>query len=834
MTVGIRLQILALLVLLFICINYFSAKRRKTRVHRLFTLTMIIALANVVFDSAYTAMVHRYHQPYDLFYRIFGVTLLAFFALVYFYTVGSARENGAKIGYVLPNLAHIPYVISVVLVIFGKIDYFEHNGWYNGFGIGLVGLWICSAVYITCAMIIVFLNRRILSSKFKLVVGFLIFSLLFTLVVQSLDMENIVTSLGIAFTVLAIHLLVENPDTLLIEQLQYEKDRANAANQSKSSFVAHVSHEIRTPINAILGMNEMIIRESREETSVQYAKDASSAAYALYGTINDVLDISKIDSGKMDIVPAVYRLDYLLYDIISKNKLKLENKKLELYAEVNPSIPCEYYGDDLRIKQVLNNLLAHAIRYTHEGFVRLIVDGDYQGEYMRLRFQVKDTGVGIKEEEIAKLLPGEDRNAMVNGRGGLSIKMDITKRLLRLMGSKLQVNSAYGEGSILSFALYQRIVNADPIGDFEKFAKNQNKSSETGFRAPRAKLLLVDDNALNRRVFTSLLRGTQMMIDEAQSGFECLDRITKEQYDIIFLDHMMPEMDGLETIKRIKASREHLNRQTPIVMLTANAGESSAEDYRLYGFDGYLSKPIFNNELKRIIINLLPAYKLDSPVGMKPDGAHNQNWKESLPSIRGIDWDEAVSHLRTQEALFSALRDFYHRINSEASALDALIGDLEAGNNLNDFKAKIHALGASAELLGLLVLSEGAGELEVAAMSGDCALVRQKYPYLINYYRSLEEKLAIFDVGRKQRSQIDFPQVISLVKMVKLEMEEMNKQNALEALDEIREYEFPSGIDRDLNMLAAAIDDFDSEVLDRVSDQLIKSIHALWDEERSG
>ena len=831
MTDGLRLQIMSLIVMVYIVINYFSAKRRKTKIHRIFSVMVAAAMGCVLSDLVFTIVLENTGVANNILNKLYLIQLGMFVSAVYFYTVVSIRNNGGRLGRIVPNLPHIPFCISVLMLAVMKVNHVEIDGSFYNKGIAVYALYIAIGIYVLSAIIVVVRCWKMLPLKSKEIGLFIVISMILSFVAQVFDRRNIITSLGIAFINLSIYLLAENPDSLLIEQLQYEKDRANAANFSKSSFIAHVSHEIRTPINAILGMNEMIIRESKEDISRQYAQDISNAAYALYGIINDVLDMSKIESGKMDIVPVRYKLDRLLYDTIAQNQVRIDNKKLDFYVEVNPSIPNGYFGDDMRIKQVLSNLLSNAVKYTHEGFVRLIVDGDYQGEYMRLCFQVKDTGIGIKEEDISRLFVAferieESRNRNIEGTG---IGMNITNRLLRLMGSRLQVNSIYGEGSIFSFNIYQRIVNPEPIGDFESFLREQKRSSETGFRAPTVRILVVDDNTLNRRVFISLLSGTQMHIDEASNGYECLEKIAKDQYDIIFLDHMMPDMDGIETLKRIKENKEHLNRLTPVIMLTANAGDSSQEDYRISGFDGYLSKPIFSNELERIIKAFLPSYKIETDDKISREKKESRNWKESLPQIRGIDWSEALKHLPSEEILKATLKEFHRSISVESKTMDTLEADLETGDNLELFRIRVHALKSSSALIGADMLSEGARELEDAAKRKDVDMIRERYPYMINYYRTFIEKLAQFDDGEDRKTNIDFPQVIALVEMVRLEMDDMNKLNAYEALEEIEGYVYPEEIEKNITKLRLAVDDFDTDLVGTLVEGLLSQIREYRD-----
>ncbi|MCM1424762.1 MAG: ATP-binding protein, partial [bacterium] len=381
-----------------------------------------------------------------------------------------------------------------------------------------------------------------------------------------------------------------------IEEMQMLKANAENANRAKSEFLARMSHEIRTPINAVLGMNEMVLRESSEEDVKKYSMDIKSSAHALLGIINDILDFSKIESGKMEIVPAEYELNSMLNDLYNMFSLRAQEKGLMFDVQVDASLPSKLFGDDLRIRQVLSNLLTNAVKYTRKGTVTFEVAGERDGAEVVLHFTVRDTGIGIKEEDIPKLFSAferidEEKNRDIEGTG---LGMNISLQLLKLMETDLQVESVYGEGTKFFFDLRQRIVSDEPIGSFQERAKQaaREHTYRASFSAPEGEILLVDDNRVNRRVFCGLLKQTQVKITDVGSGRECLDHVRTKHYDMIFLDHMMPEMDGMETMRRMKEMEDNLCKGTPIVMLTANAIMGAKEQYLAAGFDDFLAKPI--------------------------------------------------------------------------------------------------------------------------------------------------------------------------------------------------------------------------------------------------
>ena len=392
------------------------------------------------------------------------------------------------------------------------------------------------------------------------------------------------------------------------QELAEETQKAKAANVAKSQFLSNMSHEIRTPINAIMGMDEMILREAKDAAIREYAENIRTASASLLGLVNDILDFSKIEAGKMEIIPVEYELSSVLNDLVNMVRTRAEKKGLFLHVEASPELPTLLFGDEIRIKQVATNILTNAVKYTEKGGVTLRVTfekGDAQS--IRLRFAIEDTGIGIKPEDINKLYNAferieEARNRTIEGTG---LGMNITKRLLELMGSRLEVESVYGEGSTFAFTVEQRVVNWSPIGDFEQAYKrtvSQHHAYHECFTAPEAEILVVDDTKMNLTVMKGLLKATKVKVDEAESGMECLALTEKKKYDVIFLDHRMPGMDGVETLVSLRMQLQGKNSETPVICLTANAVSGAREWYLERGFNDYLTKPVQGEQLEAMLI----------------------------------------------------------------------------------------------------------------------------------------------------------------------------------------------------------------------------------------
>lgn len=390
------------------------------------------------------------------------------------------------------------------------------------------------------------------------------------------------------------------------------------ANEAKSQFLANMSHEIRTPINGILGMDSMLLKECQDEGLREYAKNIQSAGQSLLSIINDILDISKIESGKLEIIPTRYELFSILNDCYNLTKVKIEEKPITLHMKINENIPAKLYGDEVRIRQVMNNFLSNSAKYTHEGSITFGVDYEEKSEgEIWLIITVSDTGIGIKEEDLEKLFASftrieEKRNRNIEGTG---LGLSLTKNLVDLMQGEITVKSIYEEGSCFTAKIPQKIIDKTPMGDFDKRYRqyiHQSEEQAISLCAPDAKILVVDDVPMNLIVVKGLLKATKIQIDTAKNGASCLELVQKNRYDIIFLDHLMPEMDGIETLQNMKLLEENPNRNTPVIMLTANAIVGAKEEYMEAGFTDYLTKPVQETLLHEMIMKYLPKELYES------------------------------------------------------------------------------------------------------------------------------------------------------------------------------------------------------------------------------
>ncbi|MBP1561483.1 MAG: response regulator [Oscillospiraceae bacterium] len=557
--------------------------------------------------------------------------------------------------------------------------------------------------------------------------------------------DNALYSFSIFFILFLICIIIVNVimisltgwQTKVNKELKAAADKAIQAGEAKNNFLANMSHEIRTPINAVLGMNEMIMRESSEKQIVEYAANIQSAGRTLLSVINDILDFSKIESGKMEIVPVEYDVSSLVNDIVNMVKVRAEKKKLKFIPEIDEDIPAVLYGDDVRLRQIITNILTNAVKYTPEGHVRLKMKAlRIQDKVLRLEVSVSDTGIGIKEEDMDKLFTSfqrldQEKNRSIEGTG---LGITIVQRLLNMMGSELNVSSVYGVGSTFSFVVEQKIVNPDPMGNYEQRFKAtaENIVDGTSKTAPNARILVVDDNETNLLVAKNLLKRTLAKVETAPSGSECIELLRKNMYDIVFLDHMMPEMDGIVTLQKIK--EEQLAVGTVFIALTANAIHGAKQTYLEAGFDDYLSKPFTGHDIEKCLFSHLSRDVIK--LVEADDTAVSEENTEAADVGSRLDIEKALSALDNDtEAYMSAVYEFCD--NNRCN-------DLDFAYNFKDrksYRISLEKAAEDAQRVGLTELESAARELCSAFDSNNEGFIAAHHNSFINMYRKAAENL---------------------------------------------------------------------------------------------
>lgn len=523
---------------------------------------------------------------------------------------------------------------------------------------------------------------------------------------------------------------------------------ADSANEAKSEFLSQMSHEIRTPINAVLGMNEMILRESRDENITKYAENARAAGMSLLNIISDILDFSKIEAGKMDIVPYEYELSSTIHDLVNLIIHRAEERGLALKVEVDPAIPHVLFGDEVRVKQIITNLLTNAVKYTERGEVTLKIGYEKTApDEIALKVAVTDTGIGIKPDDMKRLFNTFDRIDQNYARKieGSGLGLNITQQLLSLMDSKLEVSSVYGKGSTFSFSLIQKVTNWDSMGDYENAVKKKDKKKskrKAHFKAEDARILVVDDAPMNLEVISGLLRRTEMRVDTAESGMACIDKFGRADYDLVFLDHRMPGMDGIETLHEMKAIYGDDLNGVPVISLTANAVVGAREEYTQAGFSDYLAKPVMPDELEEMLIRYLPEDKIRY---LSPEESSDEEESFDIPEwlydINLIDVESGVDFCGGEEEYLDALHIFYESIKGRSDEIEKCYKD----KDWQGYTIKVHALKSMARTVGAKEISNLAAELEAAGKEKNIDAINAGTNVLLTLYRGLIPQLALLD-----------------------------------------------------------------------------------------
>ncbi len=576
----------------------------------------------------------------------------------------------------------------------------------------------------------------------------------------------VVSIIIVSFTIMIVLVVNSAQKTYEGEELKRAKSFAEKSNATKSEFLTNMYHEIRTPINAVPGMNAMIFRESlsarddlpRERESIKrafsdicgYSGNIDSAGKNLLSIINDILDFSKIEAGKLEIVNAEYQLSSVLNDVSNMITFKAKDKGLEFDVEADRSLPGVLCGDEIRVRQIITNLLNNAVKYTERGRVVLSVTekrdyGSTEDNLTSLIISVRDTGIGIKDEDKDRLFKKFERmdlekNSSVEGTG---LGLAITGSLIEMMGGTINVVSRYGQGSTFTAVIPQKIVSYEPIGDFrEKFANSIDtmKAKKEPFHAKDAIILVVDDTQMNLAVVKGLLKNTKINIDTAKSGEEAIDLAKLNHYDIIFMDQRMPEMDGTTAMRHIKKEAVGVNSETPFICLTADAISGAREKYISEGFNDYLTKPINSVELENMLETWLPKEKINyADAKVSEQGGQALKTTEEAFDPKLIDRKTGLIYCGQDEEFYKQiLSEYLYESKEKSEAMDRCYEE----KNWDDYGIYVHSLKSTSKMIGAMELSEIALRLEKAAKSGDADAIEREHDKMRSMYMDVTAMIA--------------------------------------------------------------------------------------------
>lgn len=606
-------------------------------------------------------------------------------------------------------------------------------------------------------------------------------------------------------------LLLDVTDTKrYVDDLIDMRQRADMANSAKSDFLANMSHEIRTPMNAITGFAELCLRER----NYKYAADIKAAAKNLIAIINDILDISKIESGKLELVSSVYSVEDMLNDVISLVYVQLDGKSgIEFKIDIDKRLPKKLYGDEVRIKQILINLLGNSVKFTKAGYIGLSVrEISRDGDMSAIMIKVTDTGIGIKREDISKLFSNfqqvdTKKNREIEGTG---LGLSITKNLVEMMNGTISVNSDYGKGSTFTVVLQQKIEDSSNISVEAAKAAPANEERSTVLYAPDAKVLIVDDNKVNLKVTAQLLSQYGIKCSTADSGKKAIEMVRSGYYDLVFMDHMMPELDGVDTTKMIRSQGDAYSKGLPIVALTANAVSGAKEMFLESGLNDFISKPIQLPQLEKILAKWLPA-KLVSYVGAKKSSANYNDSIELLGIIDDTSKSEEDSGQIDEflipnvdvkaglelcggnpDAYIAVIKTFME--TAEESILR--IETYAQNRNYKDYTTEVHGLKSSSLSIGAKELSEMARQLEMAGRSEDYKKIMYDTPTLIARYTEIVEHIRPFVETEKHseagKLPVDRSVLTEKLGEVLEAIDNLDSHEAIKVLDALLEFSFPT------------------------------------------
>ena len=618
--------------------------------------------------------------------------------------------------------------------------------------------------------------------------------------------------------------------TKIIEQNHLMKRlvlQTEDANRAKTNFVSNMSHEIRTPMNSIVGITEILLRSRHSPKEQEYLLNIQSSGRVLLTIINDVLDCSKMEAGKMQLFDEPYDTCSLFHDLRISMENRIGHSGLELIYDIDQDIPCKLKGDMGRIRQVIINLVNNAIKYTEKGSVRFSVHVRQKNtDKVMLYYEVADTGIGIRKEDQKILFDAFqrveiDRNRYVEGTG---LGLTISQNLVNMMGGVIEVESEYGKGSRFFFTIEQTIIDPTPVSAVNYNGQKDNvteKEAECLFIAPEAHILLVDDNELNLVVAKELLKPLRMQIDTAENGLQAVKMVRGSQYDLVLMDHMMPVMDGIEAAKAIRALPEDKYQKLPIIALTANAMVDARKEFLNAGMNGFVAKPIdfarICNQLKLWLPkDLVRDVPKEEAKKLLADDLSDREIQPEDPQM-GFSFEEGVKHCGSKAALMKTIRIFYRTIDSKADKIEQCLKE----GLISDYVVEVHALKSSALLIGAVPLSEAAKELEDYGKQGKTEVLEEKTPDVLTLYRDLKNILRPYaEKEEDAKKEFSDGEWITALQQIHQCIEQFDLDGVDQIMEQLEEYQVPECIRESMDQLRVYVADVSLEEIMELTDTM--------------
>lgn len=954
-----------LLFTLFITLVYFSTKRKPTYQHKIFKMMIAGTYLNLLTEvlgtfckSSFNAkdmgsmgfneisrmgdsrLMPARSMMAAIVNPIYIISLLFCFYSIFLYVrfIMSGEErtkwNKTEILLLLPTV--LISIVAIILNHFINDPYKHFDTWTMGTPLAP----LCGCFYMVVSTVFVVKYWANIGKTQRMAIAMSMFAELSVTLLQSRISrisETRIAGIGFVLMVFSFYMTVESPDAILIERLRYERERANDANNAKSTFLANMSHEIRTPMNAIVGMTEILLRTEMTDQQRSYMHNIRHSGNSLLLIINDLLDFSKIEAGKMELVNENYSPLSIFNDVSMILLNRIGDKPVELLYDIDKDMPTKLYGDAGRVKQIIINLMNNAVKFTDEGSVKLTARVlERSGKTVTLRFDVEDTGQGIKEEDLEKLFDAFKQVDMARNRKkeGTGLGLSISKQLANMMGGDISVTSTYGEGSNFFFTIKQRIIDDTPsatineeliaeekpiiggclcshesmnlkklvtdygfeyheisIAEFAttdvnhlfvdeeiyeenkisldiladrgasiavvynpmknsysdgkltflprpiysmRFARFMNHEGEEydmadpneiiRFSAPDAQVLIVDDTDMNLKVAVGLLTPLNMKIDVARSGKEAISKAKKKRYDIVFMDHMMPGMDGIETISHLRELEEFEGyySNSVIIALTANATGDAKEAFAKVGVEEFVAKPIEIKQLAAAIKRNLPPEMIKKPLSLEE--LSPLKVAKILPAIAGLNVTEGIKNSGTQELFENLLGDFYKLIDMKSTKIERCLED----GLTRDFTIEVHALKNTARMIGALELSEMFKEMEDLGHEERVEEIKKKLPEVLEKYRSYKASLRPYAVQNdSEKEEVPKETIIEVLRDIKEAIDTFDVDRADEDMKKLESYKMDESTVPLMDNLRAYIADIAMEDIIKTCEDLINLISLL-------